>query len=441
MPKPLNRLAQELNETLINSPLEAMLSKRGKRMYFPSTGILGQSAEAKSVAINATIGMAFEFDKEGVAKPMSLKCLSEGVNLPPSSFLYAPSFGLPELRADWQEMLLKKNAKSLKGKTFSNPVVTSALTHGLSVAGYLFLDEGDEIILPDLYWDNYDLLFEEAYGAALVTFPMFTKTGAFNVKGMERLLMGEGDKKVVLLNFPNNPTGYTATHADEKAICAALKRAAKAGKKIVVLLDDAYFGLVYEQGVCTESMFGSLMDLHPNILTVKLDGSTKEDYVWGVRVGFITFGVKGATAAQYKALEMKAAGVVRGGISNVSSIGQHLLHKVYADKNSATYQRQKQEKYGILKKRFDCIKKIFAGHPEYASSFVLMPCNSGYFMCVKPVGVDAEALRKLLLTEKYQIGVITLSGLIRIAFSTIPLEKLRTFFARLHAAVQELRKQ
>jgi len=440
MPKPLNRLAQELNDKLINSPLGAMLSKRGKRMYFPSTGILGQSKEAAGAAVNATIGMAFEFDKDGKSKPMCLDCVTEGINLPSSAFLYTPSFGLPDLRTGWSQMLLAKNAASLAGKAYSLPVVTSALTHGLSVAGYMILDEGDEIILPDLYWDNYDLLFEEAYGATLTTFPMFTKAGAFNAKGMERLLMGDGDKKVVLLNFPNNPTGYTATHADEKAICVALKRVAKAGKKVVVLLDDAYFGLVYEQGVSTESMFGALMDLHPNILAVKLDGPTKEDYVWGVRVGFITFGAKGATAKEYGALEAKAAGIVRGSISNVSSLGQHLLCRAY--KNPQVYKRQRQEKYGILKKRFDRIKKILCDNQaKYGKSFQAMPFNSGYFMCVKPVGVDAEALRKHLLTENYQIGVIALSGLIRIAFSTIPLNKLTMFFERLHAAVQELRKQ
>ena len=430
MPKSLNRLAQELNVKLVNSPIEAMLSKRGKRMYFPSTGILGQSKEAAGAAVNATIGMAFEED----GSPMCLPCVNSA-NLPLASFLYAPSFGQAGLRTAWTEMLLAKNP-SLKGKGFSSPVVTSALTHGLTVAGYMFLDERDEVIVPDLYWDNYDLVFEEGYGARLTTFPMFTKAGAFNAAGMERLLMGDGEKKVVLLNFPNNPTGYTATLADEKKICAALRRAANAGKKIVALLDDAYFGLVYEKGVSTESMFGKLMDLHPNVLAVKLDGPTKEDYVWGVRVGFITFGAKGATAGQYTALEMKAAGVVRGTISNVSSIGQFLLGKAYS---SPDYERQKRQKYTTLKKRFDRIKKILAKQKKYAGSFVAMPYNSGYFMCVKPVGVDPEALRKLLLTEKYRIGVITLSGLIRIAFSTVPLNKLDMLFASIHAAVQELR--
>ena len=40
----------------------------------------------------------------------------------------------------------------------------------------------------------------------------------------------------------------------------------------------------------TESLFGLLAGRHPNLLAVKLDGATKELFVWGLRCGFITFG-------------------------------------------------------------------------------------------------------------------------------------------------------
>lgn len=430
MYKSLHPLAQTLNNDLKanKSPLLSMLSRKGTRIFFPSKGILGQSAEAKDTTINATIGTAFEED----GTPLCLECAEKIVKLPSTAFLYTPSFGLPGIREVWRKMLLEKNP-SLATKAFSLPVVTHALTHGLNVAGYLFLDAGDSVILPDLYWDNYELMFEEAYGAKLKTFPMF-KNGAFNTAAMEKMLLAPGTKKVLILNFPNNPTGYTATEQDAKAICASVLRAAKAGKKVVVILDDAYFGLVYEPGVSKESLFVDLADLHPNVLAVKLDGPTKEDYVWGIRVGFITFGMKGATPEQYKALEAKAAGVVRGSISNASSIGQHLLLKCYTD---PTYAKQKQKKFVILKRRYDRIKTIFAEHPEYARSFVVMPFNSGYFMCVKPIGVDPEVLRKHLLTD-YKTGVIVLSGLIRVAFSAVPFEKLDALFANIHGAIQAL---
>ena len=428
----IHALAQALNADLQSggSPLLEMLSTKGQRAYFPSRGILGQSAEAKDAVINATIGTAFEED----GSPLCLECVEELLKLPSTAFLYAPSFGLLSLRETWRSMLVAKNP-SLKGKSFSLPVVTNALTHGLSVTGHLFIDANDAVILPDLYWDNYELVFEEAYGGQLSTFPMFEQAH-FNVAGMDRLLQAPGDKKIVLLNFPNNPTGYTASEEDAAAIRASLLRAVEAGKKVVVILDDAYFGLVYEPGVSKESLFTVLSDLHPNLLAVKLDGPTKEDYVWGVRVGFVTFGIKGGTTAQYKALEAKAAGVVRGSISSSSSIGQHLLQKAYTQ---PVYTEQKQSKFDILQRRYLRIKEILAAHPEYAASFVPMPFNSGYFMCVKPLGVDAETVRKQLLATR-KTGVIVLSGLIRLAFSAVPHDKLDTLFANLHATIQELKK-
>jgi len=432
MAEQIHVLAQTLNADLMtgDSPLFGMLSVKGQRSFFPSRGILGQSAEAKGSVINATIGTAFEED----GSPLSLECLEELINIPSTSFLYAPSFGLPGLRDAWRSMMLAKNP-SLQGKAFSQPVVTHALTHALSVAGHLFVNPRDPIILPDLYWDNYELVFEEAYGGRLKTYPMFKK-GRFNVAGMERLLNARGDKKIVLLNFPNNPTGYTATEEDATAIRAALLRAAEAGKKVVVILDDAYFGLVYEPGVSKESLFTELADLHPNLLAVKLDGPTKEDYVWGFRIGFITFGAKGATPAQYKALEAKAAGAVRGSISSASNVSQNLLLKAYTQ---PVYAQQKRAKFEILQRRYMRIKEILAAHPEYRASFEPMPFNSGYFMCVKPRGVDPEMVRKQLLATR-KTGVIVLAGLIRLAFSAVPCDKLETLFANLHATIQELKK-
>ncbi|MCQ2389534.1 MAG: aminotransferase class I/II-fold pyridoxal phosphate-dependent enzyme, partial [Kiritimatiellae bacterium] len=167
----------------------------------------------------------------------------------------------------------------------------------------------------------------------------------------------------------------------------------------------------------------------------KLDGTTKEDYVWGLRVGFVAFAFKGATAEQLKALEAKAAGNVRSAVSNITSIGQQMAVAALADPG---YAKQKREKYAVLKKRYETIRAIFRKHPEYAESFEAMPFNSGYFMCVKPKGVDAEALRRHLIA-KHSVGTIVLSGLIRLAFSTIPRAKLAGLFAAVDAAVREMK--
>ncbi len=422
----MDRLAKDLNRTL--GPAAEFLSAEGRRMYFPFGGILGQGAEAKKCGINATIGMAFEED----GSPLVMDCFSKNVALGRRSFLYAGSFGLPALREIWREFLVRKNP-SLKGRRFSNPVVTNALTHGLRVCAELFADRRDAVVAPDLFWDNYALIFSDACGARMQTFNTFCG-GRFDAAAMKRALLGPGDKKILILNFPNNPTGYTATVEDARRIVAAVKSAARE-KRIVVVLDDAYFGLVYEKGVHEESLFAEFSDLHENVLAVKLDGTTKEDYVWGMRVGFVTFAGRGLSEKQLSALEAKAAGNVRSSISNASSLGQHLAIDAYRDPD---YVRQKREKYAVLKNRYRVIRGILRTHPEYAQSFEAMPFNSGYFMCVRPKGVAAEDVRRRLI-ERYSTGTIVLSGLIRLAFSTVPAKTLPKLFANVDAAIRELK--
>lgn len=424
----MNTLASDLNKTLDSAA--AFLSEEGKRLYFPYGGILGQGGEAKGCAINATIGMAFEED----GSPLVLDCFAANAPFDKKTFLYCGSFGNPDLRKTWREMEFKKNP-SLVGKKFSNPVVTNALTHGLRVTAELFAGNQDELVIPDLFWDNYELIFTEACGCPCKKFNTF-KDGQFDVEAMKAALESGAEKKLLILNFPNNPTGYTATIEDAAKIVAAVKEVAESGKKIVVILDDAYFGLVYEEGIHGESLFAEFSDLHENVLAVKLDGTTKEDYVWGLRVGFITFAFKGASDEQLKALEAKAAGNVRSALSNVTSVGQHAALTAYS---KPSYWDEKKEKYEVLKSRYLEIRRILAAHPEFASSFEPMPFNSGYFMCVKPIGVDAEEVRKHLIA-KYSTGTIVLSGLIRLAFSTVPKAKLEQLFINVHSAIKEVRQ-
>ena len=430
----LHPQARELNQVItgINPQVLAMLSARGRAIYFPSKGILAQSGEAKGKKINATIGIALEDD----GKPLALACISKRLQLTADeAFNYAPSPGNPDLRAVWRKMMYDKNP-SLAGKEVSQPVVTCALTHGLSMAGYLFADPGDRVITPDLYWENCELIFSNAYGANLHSFTAFTD-GGFNLTGLRQALLdGPVGKRIVMLNFPNNPAGYTPTAAEAVGIRQALLAAAEAGNQVVVLIDDAYFGLVYEPGVITESIFPALADLHANLLAVKIDGATKEDYVWGFRVGFMTYAIKGGTKELYAALEAKTAGAVRGNISNAPRLSQALLTAAYQDPD---YAAQKQEKFLTLKRRYNKVKAILAAHPEYAQVMTPVPFNSGYFMCLRlAAGIAPEQVRQVLLKE-YSTGVIVASGVIRVAFSATPFGLLEELYSNLYQAALKVR--
>lgn len=423
----INKQAQELNNEIKNfsETIFELLSEKGLAMYYPKEGILAQAAQAKGKKINATIGIANEDD----SSPMRLESISSKVLLEPKDvFPYAPSEGKKELREAWKQLMLEKNP-SLKAP-ISLPMVTNALTHGLSIIGLLFLNENDSVIIPDLYWGNYKLIFTNWFKANIETFPTF-KENKFDSSAMQNKLMG-GGKKVLLLNFPNNPCGYTPSKEEAKEIVEAIRVSAESGSKILVILDDAYFGLFYENETEKESLFSALANIHPNVLAVKLDGATKEDYVWGLRVGFITYGCKEATKEIYSALEYKTAGAIRGNISNSPHLSQSLVLNAIKSQN---YKAEKQQKFDLLKQRYEIVKNVLK-EKKYEEQFTPLPFNSGYFMCIKPLKAKAEEVR-LKLLESYETGVISTGDLLRVSFSSVPASSIPKLFENIYLACKE----
>jgi aspartate/methionine/tyrosine aminotransferase len=419
----MNQLAQTLNQAVKedNEHVYNMLSQLGKEMFYPK-GILSQSAEAgkKAHRFNATIGIATE-----ESQPMHFQHIQDlfGDKVAPKDlFPYAPPQGKEDLRKVWKEKILKDNP-GLDAEVVGTPVVTNALTHGLSIVADLFVDEGTPVILPDKYWGNYNITFSVRRGGIVKTYPLFNEANGFNVAGLKESIQAqkEAGKVVVLLNFPNNPTGYTPLESEAKEIVAVLKEAADEGLNVIALIDDAYFGLFYEDSM-KESIFSLLADVHPRILPIKVDGATKENYVWGFRVGFITYASK--SAAILHALEQKTKGIIRGTISSASHPSQSIILQSL---QSEEFPVEKEQKFALMKSRADKTKEVLAKE-EYQKYWTYYPFNSGYFMCLKLHTINAEELR-LHLLDKYGVGTISINDTdLRIAFSCVEAEDIEELF-------------
>lgn len=427
-------LARELNETLKGSVMMDLLSDFGKRFYFPK-GIITQSAEAKQHAhrFNATVGMAYS-----AGKPMFLPSVDRyftGMD-PEEIYSYAPTGGVPELRTLWKEQIIRKNP-AVAGKGTSLPLVVPGLTAGISVLADMFVEEGSPVVVPDLFWGNYRLIVAGRRRGSLATFSFFRKDGeGLDLDAMEKAIRESvRDGRVTLiLNFPNNPTGYSPTVEEAKALRDRLLMIADEGVKLLVIHDDAYFGLFYEKGTYTSSLFNELADSHPNILAAKVDGGTKEDLTWGFRVGFITFSAGGATEAQYDALVKKGMGAIRAAVSNCSKPGQSVMVRAL---KSASYEAEKQEAYDILEARYRKVKDILstATLPEGVR---VLPFNSGYFMAFDLIQGGAETLRTKLLHEK-GIGTISIEDrYLRVAFASIDVDDLAELYATIIGTMNEM---
>lgn len=434
----MNVLAEQLNQDISkgSANILEMLSTIGKNLYFPK-GILSQSAEAKEKAhkLNATIGIATEKGRT-MFFPSVMNAIS-GIQ-PEAALTYAPSFGLPALRKRWQESLFQKNP-SLQGKAISLPVVTNGITHAISVFADVWVDPGDGVILPDMMWGNYNLILEVRKGARIRTYPLFSETGGFNLPAFEKAVQAEAaasGKVIALLNFPNNPTGYTITESEGDRIVDILTRTAQSGTRVVAVTDDAYFGLFFEDETIKESLFARLCGKHPRLMAVKLDGATKESFVWGLRVGFVTYGaaIDGDSRPIYEALEKKTAGAVRGSISNASHLSETLVLQSMLDPNNPS---EKSEKFEILKRRANRVKTVLQD-PKYQAAWQVYPFNSGYFMCIRLKTVNAEALRLHLLNH-YGVGLISIGAEnLRVAFSCLEESDIPVLFDTVLQGVKDL---
>ena len=433
----INTLAQELNTQIEqgNPQLFDSLSEFGKSLYYPK-GILTQTAEAKQKAHrhNATIGIA-----KCKGKPLYLDSVFDffkGVE-PDEIFPYAPSFGLDSLRRKWREKMLLENP-SLNNKPLSMPVVTSGITHGLSLAGDLFVNRGDTVILPDKVWGNYLLIYTVRYGARIARYTLLNSYGGLDMCSFRQTVLEEArrGKIIVILNFPNNPTGYAPTASEAQTISVILQEAATSCD-VVAVCDDSYFGLFYDSACCRESVFGFLAGSHPRLTAVKLDGATKEDFAWGFRTGFITFSALSKQGEILSCLEKKCAGAIRCGISNCPLPSQSILLKAM---ERPEFEGQRMKARDVLRERALEVRRILASE-KYTPFWEPYPFNAGYFMCIRLKELDAEKFR-LRLLEQYGVGVIATSNTdIRIAFSCVEAEKLEDLFDIMLRCAVEMRSE
>ena len=315
------------------------------------------------------------------------------------------------------------------------PVVVPGLTAGLSYVMDLFIDKDKPILAPNPSWDNYVLIAQARRGAEFHQFTMF-KDGKFNLAGLEEAVKNEAKKYNsvrIILNFPQNPSGYSPTSKEVKELCRIIKQTAESGAKLLVISDDAYFGLNYEANIEKESLFAHIADIHENVLAVKVDGPTKEDFAWGFRCGFLTFACKGFTQEQYDALVKKLMGIIRSSVSCAATPSQSIILRAFKESSN---EEEKLHFRKILEARYKKVRKFVDSHSSKAIE--ALPFNSGYFMSFHTNGIDAEQLRVKLL-EEHGIGTISIdSSTLRVAFSSIEEEKIEEVYSKIYSTAEEL---
>ena len=396
----------------------SFFSKLGENIILPQD-VLIQSKETAAVAgaINATIGIA-TINKKAMSLPSINKVLTELNN---SEYLpYSPTPGLPKMRELWKEKILADNPKINKD-FLSLPMVTTGITQGIDIAANLFNESGDALLLPNLFWQNYAQIYTIKLGNKIYKYNQFDENNEFSIKNFKKALYSiKEDKISLILNFPNNPTGYTPSDVELDSLVEVINIFAKenTNKQIIIVSDDAYFGLFFEDKHKTPTLSATYkLAENENCLIIKLDGITKEFYSWGLRVGFITYYTKNDELR--KILLEKTQGYLRSTTSSPSNLSQQIAVRLLDNKQSL---EEKEINDKIIEERYNKLKQAIS--KEQLDQLVrVLPFNSGYFFTIKlPSNINAHEFRLKFLNE-YKYGVYSMDDEhIRIAFSCLDKE-------------------
>ncbi len=198
-----------------------------------------EASKIREVA-NAGLGrsdvLAFWFGESDEATPdfirqAAIESLQRGETF------YAHNLGLPELR-----QALAAYTSRLHGPVDAGRIaVTSGGVNALMLAVQALVDAGDEVVAVTPIWPNLTAQ-PLIMGAKLRTVPLQPVDGAWTLDLQALLEAITPSTRLLVLNAPNNPTGWTLSQAEQRAILAHCRRTGT-----WILADEVYERLYFEE--------------------------------------------------------------------------------------------------------------------------------------------------------------------------------------------------
>jgi aminotransferase len=323
---------------------------------------------------------------------------------------YTSNLGRPDLRHSVSAWLQKKY-----GLKYSEDeiLVTNAVSEGFDLAVRALLNPGDEVLSPSPAYVMYEPLIRLAGGT--VRFYTASAQADFNFTAQAVTQALTPKTKVLILGYPNNPTGKTFSRSE-------LVKIARLAEKhdLFVISDEIYSELAYE---APHTSFASLPKMKAR--TITLNGFSKAFAMTGLRLGYLCAPLEILKEIlkihQYAAL-------------CASSIAQ--LGGIEALENCADEVAEMKEEYDLRRKLVisEC-RRIGLPCPHPDGAFYIFPS-------VKKTGLSGEEFAvRLLQEEKVAVVPGTAFGVqygdrIRISYAT-KTEDLREAFLRIGKFVEK----
>ncbi len=360
--------------------------------------------------VNATVGALLDDDGKLAILPAAAKAVHD---VPAAEWAaYAPIAGTPDfLRAVIDDLLGGEPTLRDCAVATATPGGSGALR--LAIAN--FLEPGQALLTTSWYWGPYHTLCEESE-RKLETFNMFAPAGGLDVEAFDaalgRQLAAQG-RALVFLNDPaHNPTGYSMTDDEWRALVERIERRSSQGA-VTLLVDCAYF------------LFGSARDPRAFLAHLRpLVGKVAILFAWSASKSFTQYGLRvGALVAcvaepkERAMIESALSYSCRGTWSNCNRGGLAAVTRMLVDPEIArACAAERAALAGLLRARVDAFNALAHGrglrYPRY---------EGGFFVTVfhDRAAEKAEAMRAKGVFVVPQVPR-TGGGALRVALCSVP---------------------
>lgn len=259
---------------------------------------------------------------------------------------YMTNSGYEEVREEIAQFQREKTGLPF---TASHIVMTVGAAGGINVICKALLDPGDEVIVPNPYFVEFRFYISNHGGVI----KLVEVRDDFHLD-LDKIAEAITPKtKAILINSPHNPTGVVYHEKELKELAALLMEKRRKGHRIVVISDEAYRKIIYDN-----TPFPEFFNLYDD--TISVTTHSKDLALAGERIGYIAISPLLRNVKAFIDAAIFSNRIL--GFINAPAIMQRLVAKY--QKNSVDimdYQRKRDAVYDMLVSAgFDVVKPMGA---------------------------------------------------------------------------------
>lgn len=186
---------------------------------------------------------------------------------------YTSNLGTPELRQALSRYMVSAFGAEYDWK--SEILITVGVSEAFDIALRAVINPGDEVLYHEPAFVAYAPLIRMAHGVPVAVGTFRKDNFRLTVEELEKRVTPR--TRVLMLNFPNNPTGATLDKADTEALADFAIR-----HDLLIISDEVYSELTYEGGRNTMACIPRIRER-----LIFLNGFSKAWSMTGFRLGYV----------------------------------------------------------------------------------------------------------------------------------------------------------